>query len=131
MLEYAPERLQFARLDGNERLRRSRAFLALMRQRRSVRQFSSEPVAAELIENAVRTAATAPSGANQQPWKFVVVSDPAVKAAIRDAAEREEELLHRERASAEYLQAIEPIGTDWTKPHLTEAPYLIAVFEQA
>jgi nitroreductase len=102
-----------------------------MRQRRSVRQFSSEPVASELIENAVRAAATAPSGANQQPWKFVVVSDTAVKAAIRDAAEREEELLYRERASREYLRAIKPIGTDWVKPHLTEAPYLIVVFEQA
>lgn len=130
-LEYAPKRLQFDRLGENEQVRRSRAFLALMRQRRSVRHFSSEPVASELIESAVRVAATAPSGANQQPWQFVVVCDPAVKAAIRDAAEREEELLYRERASAEYLEAIEPIGTDWVKPHLTEAPYLIAVFEQA
>ena len=129
--EPACERLQFERLEGDEQRRRSREFLALMRRRRSVRQFSSEAVPRELVENALRTAASAPSGANQQPWKFVVVCDPAVKAAIRSAAEREEELLYRERASPEYLEAIEPIGTDWIKPHLTEAPYLIAVFEQA
>jgi nitroreductase len=131
MLEYAPERLRFERLDGADERRRSREFLALMRRRRSVRHFSSEPVAPELIENALRTAATAPSGANQQPWKFVAVFDPTVKGAIRSAAEREEELLYRERASREYLDAIEPIGTDWIKPHLTDAPCLIAVFEQA
>lgn len=109
---------------------RSAEFLALMRRRRSVRQFSAEPVPRALIENAIRTAGTAPSGANQQPWTFVAVSDPEVKAAIRVAAEREEELLYRERASEEYLEAIEPIGTDSLKPHITEAPSLIVVFEQ-
>ena len=131
MTEFAAERLRFQRLDRDEQRRRSLGFLALMRLRRSVRHFSQEPVPRQLVENALRVAATAPSGANQQPWKFVVVSDPAVKAAIREAAEREEELLYRERASAEYLEAIEPIGTDSRKPHLTEAPYLIAIFEQA
>ena len=111
-------------------LRRSEEFLELIGRRRSVREFSDEPVPRELVENAIRAAATAPSGANRQPWTFVVISDPAVKARIREAAEREEELLYRERASEEYLDAIEPIGTDWIKPHLTEAPYVIAVFEQ-
>lgn len=125
------ERLPFERLDRDEQRRRSRAFLALMRRRRSVRHFSTEPVPLELVENALRVAATAPSGANQQPWTFVVVGDPAIKATIRAAAEREEELLYNERATTEYLEAIEPIGTDWVKPHLTEAPYVIAVFEQA
>jgi iodotyrosine deiodinase len=125
------EPLRFERLERKEQRRRSRAFLTLMRRRRSVRHFSTEPVPRELVVSALRVAATAPSGANQQPWKFVVVSDPAVKAEIRAAAEREEELLYRQRASEEYLQAIEPIGTDWIKPHLTDAPYLIAVFEQA
>lgn len=122
--------LDFARLTPGEARRRSREFLRLMRRRRSVRQFSPEPVSKSLVEDAIRTAATAPSGANQQPWSFVVVSDPVVKAEIRAAAEREEELLYRERASREYLDAIEPIGTDWVKPHLTDAPYVIAVFEQ-
>jgi len=95
-----------------------------------VRHFSPEPVPRELIENAIRAAGTAPSGANQQPWSFVAVTDLKVKAEIRAAAEREEELLYTRRASKEYLEALEPIGTDWSKPHLTEAPCVIAVFEQ-
>jgi nitroreductase len=107
------------------------AHLARMRTRRSIRQFSPEPVPRELIEDALRVAGSAPSGANQQPWTFVVVSDPEVKARIREAAEHEERLLYAERASNEYLRAIEPIGTNASKPHLTDAPYVIAVFEQA
>jgi nitroreductase len=102
-----------------------------MQERRSVRHFSPEPVERELVENAIRTAGTAPSGAHQQPWTFVIVSDPAVKAEIRAAAEAEEERLYKERASQEYLEAIEPIGTDWIKTHITDAPYVIVVFEQA
>ena len=122
--------LVFARIQGEVALERSREFLLDMSRRRSVRQFSSDPVPPELIENAIRTAGTAPSGANQQPWTFVVISDPEVKARIREAAEHEEKLLYTKRASQEYLDAIEPIGTDWNKPHITDAPYLIAVFEQ-
>lgn len=117
-------------LDPTEAIERSRDFLALMRRRRSIRQFSPEPVPVELIENAIATAGTAPSGANQQPWTFVVVTDPIVKARIRAAAEQEEKLLYEQRATQEYLDAIEPIGTDWQKPHITDAPYVIAVFEQ-
>jgi iodotyrosine deiodinase len=128
---FKPVPLEFTRLDAEEALRRSQAFLELMQTRRSVRHFSAEPVPYELIENAIRTAGTAPSGANQQPWTFVVVSDPAVKEQIREAAEHEEELLYKERASDQYLDALEPIGTDWIKPHITYAPYLIVVFEQA
>ncbi|HEY6836315.1 MAG TPA: nitroreductase family protein [Gaiellaceae bacterium] len=128
---YTPVPLRFTWLGEEEAVERSRAFLELMRERRSVRHFSTEPVPPELIENALRVAGSAPSGANQQPWTFVVVSDPEVKARIRVGAEHEEELLYRERASEEYLEALEPIGTDWSKPHITEAPYLIAVFEQA
>jgi nitroreductase len=117
-------------VDADEGIARSREFLQLMRRRRSIRQFSPEPVPVELIENAIATAGTAPSGANQQPWTFVVVSDPLVKARIRAAAEQEEKLLYERRATQEYLDAIEPIGTDWHKPHITDAPYVIAVFEQ-
>jgi iodotyrosine deiodinase len=102
-----------------------------MGTRRSVREFSTEPVDRELIDNAIRTAASAPSGANQQPWTFVVVSDPATKQKLREAAEHEERLLYAERASDEYLSALEPIGTDASKPHITDAPYVIVVFEQA
>ncbi|MDX6476429.1 MAG: iodotyrosine deiodinase [Gaiellaceae bacterium] len=125
-VRHDPERLPAA-----ESLERSRDFLDLMRSRRSVRHFAPDAVPRALIENALLAAGTAPSGANQQPWTFVVVSDPATKAAMREAAEREEERLYRERASVEYLDAIRPIGTDWIKPHITDAPYVIVVFEQA
>lgn len=128
---YRPTPLDFERPSDDEARRRSLEFLELMSRRRSVRQFSSEPVPLELIENAIRTAGTAPSGANQQPWTFVVVADAETKQRIREGAEREERLLYDQRASDEYLHAIEPIGTDAVKPHLTDAPYLIAVFEQA
>jgi nitroreductase len=127
---YLPVPLEFTRLDAEEALRQSRAFYELMRTRRSVRHFSPEPVAWELIENALRTAGTAPSGANQQPWTFVVVSDPALKAQIREAAEHEERLFYEERAPEPYLYAVEPIGTDWIKAHITDAPYVVVVFEQ-
>jgi iodotyrosine deiodinase len=129
--EYHPIPYERERPSAAQARERSQEFLELMRTRRSVRSFSGEPVPAVLIENAVRVAGTAPSGANQQPWTFVVISDDDVKAQIRAAAEREEELLYSERAGPEYLSAIRPIGTDWVKPHLTDAPYLIAVFEQA
>ena len=128
---YRPVPLEFDRVEPGEARRESLAFLELMERRRSVRHFSTEAVAWELVENALRTAGTAPSGANQQPWTFVVASDPEVKRQIRAGAEREERLLYEERASAEYLGAIEPIGTNWEKRHLTDAPYVIVVFEQA
>src|SRR5918911_1072564 len=86
---YAPEPLEFERVEYGEALHRSREFLELMARRRSVRAFSDEPVPPELIENAIRTAGTAPSGANQQPWTFVAVTDPALKARLRAAAEHE------------------------------------------
>jgi iodotyrosine deiodinase len=123
--------LEFERIPEGEALERSRSFLELMQRRRSVRHFSDEPVRDELIENAIRTAGTAPSGANQQPWTFVAVSDPELKERLREAAEHEERLLYEERASQEYLDAIEPIGTDWIKTHITDAPVLIVVFEQS
>jgi iodotyrosine deiodinase len=129
--EFRPQPLELERLPAEVALERSRAFLALMQTRRSIRHFSPDPVEPELIENAVRTAGTAPSGANQQPWTFVVVTSEHTKRALRKAAEREEELLYRERASDEYLEAIRPIGTNAVKPHVTDAPVLIVVFEQS
>lgn len=123
--------LNFARLSPDEQLARSREFLTHMRTRRTVRDFSSEPVPFELITNAVATAATAPSGANQQPWTFAVVSDPEIKRRIREAAEVEERESYERRMSEEWLEALSHLGTDWHKPHLEDAPYLIIVFMQA
>ncbi|MFL5959450.1 MAG: nitroreductase family protein [Gaiellaceae bacterium] len=108
----------------------SREFLELMRARRSVRMFSSEPVRMELVENALRAAGTAPSGAHQQPWTFVVVTDPDLKARLREAAEKEEREFYEHRASPEWLEAVAPIGTDFVKAHITDAPVVIVVFEQ-
>ena len=130
-MEYRPVDLKWERLDPEDAIERSREFLELMRSRRSVRFFSSEPVPYELIRNAIEVAGTAPSGANQQPWTFVVVSDPDTKRRIREAAEAEERAFYERRAPAEYKGAIKPIGTDASKPHLTDAPYLIVVFERA
>lgn len=123
--------LDFERLSPAAQIERSRAFLARMRTRRTVRDFSREPVPFELIANAIATASTAPSGANQQPWTFVVVSNPDIKRRIREAAEAEEQQNYSQRMSAEWLQALAHLGTDWHKPHLEDAPYLIVVFRQA
>lgn len=123
--------LAFKRLTETEQLERSRFFLQQMKKRRTVRDFSREAVPFGLIENAIATAATAPSGANQQPWTFVVVSDPDIKRQIRAAAEAEERESYERRMSQEWLEALAPLGTDWHKPHLEAAPYLVVVFRQA
>jgi iodotyrosine deiodinase len=127
---YKPIPLEFVRFEPDEMLRRSREFRATMEARRSVRMFSPKPVPRELIENALRVAGTAPSGAHQQPWTFVVVEDPALKARLREAAEKEEREFYEHRATAQWLEAIAPIGTDWVKTHITDAPYVVVVFEQ-
>ncbi len=121
----------YERLDENEMRRRSSAFLATARRRRTVRDFSPEPVPWEVVENAIAAAGSAPSGANQQPWKFVVVTDADVKRRICEAAEAEERRSYEGRMPDDWLQALEPLGTDWRKPHLETAPVLIVVFEQA
>jgi len=113
-----------------EMKRRAADFYADMRRRRTVRQFSDRPVPREIIEDCLRAAGTAPSGANLQPWHFVVVSDPSIKKQIREAAEEEERAFYRERAPQEWLQALAPLGTDEHKPFLETAPYLIVVFLQ-
>ncbi len=123
--------LDYERLSEREQLRRSGEFLRRMLKRRSVRQFSSEAVPVELIERAIRVAGSAPSGANQQPWTFVVVSDAELKRRIRQAAEAEEKESYERRMSPEWLAALEPLGTDWRKPHIEDAPYVIVVFRQA
>jgi nitroreductase len=120
--------LDFGRLAPAEQLARSREFLARMRTRRTVRDFSTEPVPFEIIENAIRCAALAPSGANQQPWRFVVVSDSGVKRRIREAAEAEERRNYEHRFPGDWVSALAPLGLDWHKEFLEAAPYLIVVF---
>jgi nitroreductase len=107
---------------------RLQAFYAEVSRRRTVRDFSDRPVPRDLIETALSAAGTAPSGANLQPWHFVVVSGAATKRRIREAAEAEEREFYEHRASAEWLEALEPLGTDSDKPFLETAPYLVAVF---
>ncbi|WFE30591.1 nitroreductase family protein [Solwaraspora sp. WMMD791] len=109
--------------------RTARDFADRMAARRSVRDFSAEPVPLDVIDEAVRAAASAPSGANLQPWRFVVVTDPARKRRLRQAAEAEEWEFYHRRAPEEWLTAIAPIGTDWEKPFLEVAPVVIVVFE--
>jgi nitroreductase len=123
--------LEFERLSESEQTGRSRDFLDDIRRRRSVREFSRDSVPYELIENAIAAAGTAPSGAHQQPWTFVVVSDADVKRQIREAAEEEERRSYESRMPDEWLEALRALGTDWRKPHIADAPYVVVVFEQA
>ncbi|MGH2453605.1 MAG: nitroreductase family protein, partial [bacterium] len=127
---YRPIALEFPRLEADEQRSRSREFASWMRLRRSVRSFSAEPVPSDVIENAIAVATSAPSGANRQPWTFVVVEDPALKRRIREAAEAEERESYEHRMPDDWLEALAPLGTDWHKPFLEIAPYLIVVLRQ-
>jgi nitroreductase len=120
--------LSFERL-SLEASRARVAFLCdLLRRRRSCRDFSPEPVPLDLVEAAIEAAASAPSGANRQPWRFVVVRDPEVKRRIREAAEREERAFYERRATPSWLADLAPLGTDWHKPFLETAPFLVVIF---
>ena len=119
-----------ARLTREEMIAAARNFLETLRKRRTVREFSSDPVPDEVIDLAIETAASAPSGANQQPWKFVVVRDPVVKHEIRIAAEKEEYENYNGRMPDEWLRALAPLQTDWHKEFLEIAPLLIVVFKE-
>lgn len=114
----------------SEMLERAKAAYRDLQRRRTVRDFSDRPVPREVIEQCLLAAGTAPSGANLQPWHFVVIADPAVKAQIRLAAEEEERDFYRRRAPQEWKDALAPLGTDERKPFLETAPYLIAIFEK-
>jgi len=122
--------LAFTRRSPAESRERALAFYLEMNSRRTTRHFSTEPVPRELIELAIHTAATAPSGAHQQPWTFVAVSDAATKRAIRDAAEAEEREFYHGRAPQDWIDALAPLGTDEHKSHLTDAPWVIVLFRQ-
>jgi nitroreductase len=120
--------LAFERLSLEESRARVTALRDLLRRRRSVRDIAPDPVPADLIDAAIEAAGSAPSGANRQPWRFVVVRDPATKVLIREAAEKEEREFYARRATPEWLTDLAPLGTDWTKPFIETAPLLIVVF---
>jgi len=126
---FAP--LDFQTLPESAMQSQASRFYAQLRRRRSVRDFSSQAVPQDVIEDCLRAAGTAPSGANKQPWHFVVVTDPAVKRRIREAAEEEERIFYGQRASTEWLNDLAPLGTDANKPFLETAPCLIAIFAQS
>ncbi len=110
---------------------RAGAFLKEAQDRRTVRDFSDRPIPRDIIETCILAAGTAPNGAHRQPWHFVAVSDPEIKRAIRLAAEEEERAFYGGRAPKDWLEALEPLGTDETKPFLEDAPYLIVVFGES
>ncbi|WP_068296644.1 nitroreductase family protein [Pararhodobacter sp. CCB-MM2] len=122
-----PDRVQ---VPEDAALRQAEDFLAYMRKRHSVREYDSRPVPEAVIAACIAAAGTAPSGANHQPWHFAAISDPAMKAKIREAAEEEERAFYSGGAGDEWLAALEPIGTGVNKPHLTDAPWLIVIFAQ-
>jgi len=122
------EPLAFVQKPAAEMIATSRSFYEEMRRRRSVREFSNQPIPMEVIENAIRAAGSAPSGANMQPWHFAVVTGAEKKQQIRVAAEREERAFYQKRASQEWLDALAPLDTNASKPFLETAPCLIAIF---
>ena len=125
-IAYQPERM-----DATEMHERARRFFELLDGRRSVRHFSSEPVADAVVDDLIRAASTAPSGAHKQPWTFCVVTDPAMKHRIREAAEEEERASYNGRMPKEWLEDLAPLGTDWHKEFLDTAPCLIVVFKRS
>jgi iodotyrosine deiodinase len=114
----------------NEMIDRSEAFYKLMNKRRSVREFSDQPIPKQVIENIIKAASTAPSGAHKQPWTFCVIENPTLKSQIREAAEKEEYESYNSRMSSEWIEDLKPLGTDWKKPFLQIAPFLIIVFRK-
>jgi nitroreductase len=120
--------LDFQKVAENEQIQRAEAFFELMNSRRTVREYSAKAVPFEIIEKAIQTAGTAPSGANMQPWRFVVVKNAEIKRRIREAAEKEEFESYHSRMSEKWLRRLAPLGTDEHKPFLEIAPYLIVVF---
>jgi nitroreductase len=121
----------FREIPQEEMRARAKEFYEEVKRRRTVRDYSDREVPIDIIENCLLAAGTAPNGANMQPWHFAVVSDADIKRKIRQAAEEEEKNFYDERAPEEWLEALAPLGTDWEKPFLETAPYLIAIFAQS
>jgi iodotyrosine deiodinase len=124
-ISYIPERIPLTEMQ-----RRISEDYRIADERRTVREFATEPVPKDVIETAIRIAGTAPSGAHRQPWHFVAISEPELKATIREAAEKEERDFYDHRAPKEWIEALAPLGTDFEKAHLTDAPWLIVVFRR-
>jgi nitroreductase len=124
-------RYQSATLTEAELIQRSQEFYNEMQSRRTVREFDSRNIPVEVIENIILTASTAPSGAHKQPWTFCLISDPGIKRMIREAAEEEEKISYGTRMPENWKSDLKPLGTNWQKPFLEEAPYLIIVFKQS
>ena len=124
------KKLQFQKITFEEMDYNANQFFQKVSSRRSVRDFSSDDFPIDIIKNCIKSASTAPSGANKQPWHFVVVKDPIIKSKIRKAAEIEEKEFYGVRAPKEWLDDLNQLGTDWNKPFLEEAPYLIVVFSK-
>ena len=122
---------EFEELPADEMLSRARDFYKQMDERRTTRHFSNREVPRELIELAIKTASTAPSGAHLQPWTFVAISNPEVKAQIREAAEAEERKTYSERMPEAWAEVLRPLGTDHVKEHLSDAPWIVVVFRQS
>jgi len=118
-------------LEENEIIERSQSFYNRLDSRRSVREFSDDPIPKEVIENIIKTASTAPSGAHKQPWSFCAVSNPVLKSKIREAAEEEEKKSYDNRMSDRWLKDLAPLATDMNKPFLEKAPWLIIAFKRA
>lgn len=128
---YSTLPLKFSRRAPDEMATTAAAFKNHMARRRSVRHFASDPIPLDVVRDCIATACTAPSGANKQPYTFCLVTDPAIKSAIREAAEREEYENYHGRMPAEWVRELQPLGTDYLKPHLEDAPALIAVFRKS
>ena len=124
------KKLQFQKITFEEMDYNANQFFQRLSSRRSVRDFSTDDFPIDIIKNCIKSASTAPSGANKQPWHFVVVKDPIIKRKIRKAAEIEEKEFYGRRAPKEWLDDLNQFGTDWNKPFLEEAPYLIVIFSK-
>jgi iodotyrosine deiodinase len=128
--EPAYESLEFTRYPEEEMLQRAENWYEECSRRRTTRHFSKEAVPKELIEHAIRTAGTAPSGAHQQPWKYVAIDDQELKLLIREACEEEEYLTYTKRMTDEWRLALAHLGTDWIKEHITDAPWIVVLFKE-
>jgi nitroreductase len=124
------QKLNFAKKERHDILNKSKTLLEEMKSRRTVREFSSEKIPLEAVENAIKTAISAPSGANKEPWTFVIITDKGVKEKIRTAAEKEEKEFYTHRATREWLEDLNPFKTDWNKSFIETAPCLVVVFKQ-
>ena len=124
------EKLRFHKLTNNEMFKKSKEFLQIMERRRTVRDFSNNELPIEIIKNCIKTAITAPSGANKQPWHFVIIKDTKIKSKIRKAAEKEEKEFYSHRATKEWLEDLNQFGTNWEKEFIDVAPYIIVVFKK-